>query len=178
MHSRKSGIWSIAEVVLCNGTLYFFTISAISSVATASGITSIFPGPMSDAWFNVMSITDQFFPILIPILIHHLVLNLRAFASHTVQHSGKAPSNTTAPPLSTLDFAENRFLGNIGAPLDYNQWDNIDELKIREEENIEWKMPDKTVDPLTTLVPVIYDLEKGGQSDLCPCTNQAETGSS
>ncbi|KAF9062274.1 hypothetical protein BDP27DRAFT_1368983 [Rhodocollybia butyracea] len=75
--------------------------------------------------------------------------------SITGQYFNITYSNTTAPPLSTLDFAANRFLGNIGAPkLDYNQWDIIDELEINGDRNIEWEILDNTVDPLTTLVPV------------------------
>lgn len=60
-----------------------------------------------------------------------------------------------------LDFAENRsrnrFLGNIGAPLDYDQWDDVDELENEVEQvdaNIGQEIPDR-VDPLTTLVPVV-----------------------
>ncbi|KAF9072031.1 hypothetical protein BDP27DRAFT_1401030 [Rhodocollybia butyracea] len=169
MQSRKLGTHSIAEVVLHDGSLYFFTIFMIASLDSASGIAAIFPGTMSDTWNNICGMSGQFFDVLIPILIHHLFFNLRAFSDHTVQYSGKAPSNTTASPLSALDFAENRFLGNIGAPLDYNQWDNVDELENTGDGSIsEWEILDNTVDPLTTLVPVIYDYEKGEAVRLVP----------
>jgi hypothetical protein len=81
-----------------------------------------------------------------------------AFSNHTVQRSGRAPSNTSAPSLGALDFAQNRFLGNIGAPLDYNQSDDMDELENETEQgnrDLEWEIPADTVDPLTTLVPVV-----------------------
>ncbi|KAF9064634.1 hypothetical protein BDP27DRAFT_1367049 [Rhodocollybia butyracea] len=141
IESRKSGIYSIAEVVLCDG------------IDTAFGVASIYTS--SNTWELVADTINPCLEVLSNILINRFVLNLRAFSNQTVQHSGKAPFDTTAPPLSTIDFAENRFLGNIGAPLDYNQWDNADELE-NEDEDIEWEIVDNMVDPLTTLVPVIY----------------------
>ncbi|KAF9078257.1 hypothetical protein BDP27DRAFT_1207250, partial [Rhodocollybia butyracea] len=112
----------------------------------------------TNTWSTASTVINSFLTSLENILINRFVLNLRAFSNRTIQHSVKAPSNTTAPPLSVLDFAENRFLGNIGAPLDYNQWDDVDELEDEVEqgdENIELEIPDNTVNPLTTLVPVV-----------------------
>ncbi|KAF9064207.1 hypothetical protein BDP27DRAFT_1367351 [Rhodocollybia butyracea] len=116
MQSRKSGIRSVAEVVLRDASL----IIDRGSVAL-SGQVAHLPN----------------------VLINRFVLNLRAYSNRT-QHSGKSPStNATAPSLGRLSFAESRFIGNMGAPLD------------------------PRVDPLTTLVPVIYDYEKGAQLVLC-----------
>ncbi|KAF9066216.1 hypothetical protein BDP27DRAFT_1365829 [Rhodocollybia butyracea] len=164
MQSRKAGIHSIAEVVLCDGRLLTWNIVNRHSVLLAS----IFPGTMSNTWLEFEDIIDPFLSVLANILIIHFVLNLRAFSNRTIQHSSEGPSNAIAPPLSTLDFAENRFLGNIGAPLDYNQWDNVDEIETEVKRgvymsvaDIELEIPDNTVDPLNTLVPVIYDDEKG-----------------
>ncbi|KAF9064642.1 hypothetical protein BDP27DRAFT_1367057 [Rhodocollybia butyracea] len=143
--SRKSGTHSIAEVVLRDDSLYFF-------IGAAFSIASIFPGTNSNPWFEANNIVDPFFNV------------------HTVQHSGQALANTTTP-FSALNFAENRFLGNIGAPLDYNQWDDVDELEneaeLEGDGDIGQGIPDR-VDPLITLVPVIYDHEKGGPVRLGP----------
>lgn len=49
----------------------------------------------------------------------HLILNLRNF-------HGESPLNdTNTQELPELKFASNRFLGNIGAPLNLNQWDSL-----------------------------------------------------
>ncbi|KAF9064640.1 hypothetical protein BDP27DRAFT_1450649 [Rhodocollybia butyracea] len=170
MQSRKSHIHSIAEVVLSDGSLYFFIIFIITSIDSAFVFASIVPGPLSDTLGAVADSSVSFLNALTNILINRLVLNLRAFSSRTVQHSGQAPVSPTAPPLGALDFAENRFLGNIGAPLDYNQWDD-DELESEVDQrdgDTEWEILDNTVDPLTTLVPVIYDHEKGGPVRFVP----------
>jgi hypothetical protein len=126
----------------------------------------------------LITLIKKLLPSLTNIIINHLVLSLRAFSNHTVQCSGRVPSNTTTPSLGALDFAENRFLGNIGAPLDYNQWDDADEIENEVEQgigDIEWEIPATMVDPLTTLVPVvslylyllsIYLLTTSGTTDI------------
>ncbi|KAF9060713.1 hypothetical protein BDP27DRAFT_1370308 [Rhodocollybia butyracea] len=173
MDSRKSGIHSITEVILRDGTLFFFTIFIISSIDAALAIASIFPA-MSQSFSQAFVFVDSFLSVLSNLLINHFVLNLRVFSDRTVQH---APSNATAPPLSMLDFAENRFLGNIGAPLDHTQWENVDELENEVEQehgDIEWRVSDNAVDPLTTLVPVIYDHDtEGGSIRFVPMQREA-----
>lgn len=47
----------------------------------------------------------------------HLILNLRNFHGES--------SDTNTQELPELQFASNRFLGNIGAPLNLNQWDSL-----------------------------------------------------
>ncbi|KAF9061102.1 hypothetical protein BDP27DRAFT_1338656 [Rhodocollybia butyracea] len=147
-NSRESGIHSIAEVVLHDG----HTIFIVASIELGFALESIFPiGTVSTAVGQVTDILSPFLSFLSNILINRFVLNLRACSNHTVQRSGKTLSNKTAPALSVLDFAENRFI--------------VDELENESEHgggDGEWEIPDEAVDPLTTLVPVIYDYEKGG----------------
>ncbi|KAF9059726.1 hypothetical protein BDP27DRAFT_1453104 [Rhodocollybia butyracea] len=181
--SRESGIHSIAEVVLRDGTLFFFFNVLLRSIEAALALASIFStsNQVSNTLTTALGVIDVYFASLTSILTNRFVFNLRAFNSiHTIQHSVKAPSNTIAPPLNALNFAENRFLGNIGAPLDLNQWNDsdVDELENEVEQGvryIELEIPD-TVNALTTLVPVIYDHDKGGQVSLVPMQREAGLG--
>lgn len=49
-----------------------------------------------------------------------MFLNLR----NPDNFSNGSKSNTNRSALPELDFAQNRFLGNIGAPVDPDQWDD------------------------------------------------------
>lgn len=56
-----------------------------------------------------------------------LVLNLRAFGNETSNQVAElaGPSTRLQPvPFQCQTHAESRILGNIGAPLDYGQWDS------------------------------------------------------
>ncbi|KAF9060724.1 hypothetical protein BDP27DRAFT_1452554 [Rhodocollybia butyracea] len=114
IESRKSGIHSIAELVLRDGTLYFFTIFVIDSILAAFALNSMFAAKPEQAFTNIVS---PFLAVLPNILINRFVLNLRVFSNRTIQHSVKVPSDTTAPPLGASDCSENRFIGNMAAPL-------------------------------------------------------------
>ncbi|KAF9065620.1 hypothetical protein BDP27DRAFT_1450104 [Rhodocollybia butyracea] len=139
MQSRRSGIHSIAEVVLRDGTLYFFTIFIITgiqttiilSIRTTLSLHFDFPSPISNAAELVLLITTILTTVLPNILINRFVLNLRAFSNHiaVAEHSGEGPSGKMVPILSELSFAESRFIGNMGAPLDPDQWDEVNENK-------------------------------------------------
>lgn len=63
------------------------------------------------------------------LLINRLVLNLRTF-----QRPRYGRKTTTPKLLDDLAFATNRVLGNIGAPLDPDQWD---EEYIEDNEDLE-----------------------------------------
>ncbi|KAE9391803.1 hypothetical protein BT96DRAFT_945092 [Gymnopus androsaceus JB14] len=171
MQSRKMGAHSITEVVLRDGTLYFLQVLYFfkhSTIFIVGGIQAAIVILLSDAAAETSTIVSPFFAILPNLLINRFVLNLRAFSDSTVQHSGKGPSNTTVNTLSVPNFAENRFIGNMGAPLDLNQWDDLwDDVNEVEDEGGEssWATL-KGADPLTTLVPVVYDYEKGGAVSL------------
>lgn len=52
-------------------------------------------------------------------LISRLVLNLRNYDEHSAQANG--PDLSLPPVRFTL--VENRVLGSIGAPVDYEQWE-------------------------------------------------------
>lgn len=50
-------------------------------------------------------------------IINRLILNLRLFDQHS--------SKTTTGPVSEVQFGRNRVLGNIGAPIEPQQWETI-----------------------------------------------------
>lgn len=77
-------------------------------------------------------ILSNSFPRLPNILISHLMLNLRTYSE---------PGNTTISQgqqtrVSSLNFASNQMLGNIGAPLDGESF-NEEEEEEEEEERVE-----------------------------------------
>ncbi|KAF9064220.1 hypothetical protein BDP27DRAFT_1333844 [Rhodocollybia butyracea] len=157
MQSRKSGFCSIAETVLHDGTLYFFTIFIAASIQAAFQLNTLFRSRVISAPEEEVSpFIVSLLSVLPNLLLNRFVLNLRAFSDfHTAQHSSQGPSDTTL--LSTLDFSGNRWIGNMGAPLDPNQWDEVDEPKNRIEPEqgdgeIEWEVLDRVTYPLTTQV--------------------------
>ncbi|KAF9064647.1 hypothetical protein BDP27DRAFT_1450655 [Rhodocollybia butyracea] len=179
MQLRTSGISSVAEVILRDGTLYFFTLFITSGIEAAfalhsvfsSGIRSVFSGGIiSNAGEPVALIVTAFLGVLPNLLINRFVLNLRAFSNPTnsSQYSGKDSSYAIISARSVPNFAESRFIGNMGAPLDHDQWDEVNdrENEVNHGDEVDGReIPNRTLDPLTTLVPVIYGNEKG-----CPIT--------
>ncbi|KAJ3871453.1 hypothetical protein F5051DRAFT_433845 [Lentinula edodes] len=80
---------------------------------------------------NSEDFVTPFFDILPNILISHLMLNLRTYSE---------PGNSTISQgqqthVSSLDFASNQMLGNIGAPLDGGSFNEEEEEE--EEERVE-----------------------------------------
>ncbi|KAJ3885525.1 hypothetical protein GG344DRAFT_70452 [Lentinula edodes] len=81
---------------------------------------------------NFRIFVTPFFEILPNLLISRLMLNLRTYS---------APGNSTISQgqqthVSSLDFASNQMLGNIGAPLDGESF-NEEEEEGEEEESVE-----------------------------------------
>ncbi|KAJ3866323.1 hypothetical protein EV359DRAFT_79679 [Lentinula novae-zelandiae] len=94
-------------------------IAIFSAVSLKSGNTN-----------NFGNFVTPFFDILPNLLISHLMLNLRTYSE---------PGNTTISQgqqthISSLDFASNQMLGNIGAPLDGGPFNEEEE---KEEERVE-----------------------------------------
>ncbi|KAF9061642.1 hypothetical protein BDP27DRAFT_1369502 [Rhodocollybia butyracea] len=168
MESRKLVEWSTAKLVINAymriGTLCFFTILIIAGIQAAIMLDSVFSGRVISTKGRNSRLPN--------LLINRFVLNLRSYSDRTVQHSGNSPSDTTAFPLGGLKFAENGFIGNMGTgTLDSVQWDNLygvsNEVEHTSDRHRNREILDRVVDPLTTLVPVIYDYDKGGPRDTC-----------
>ncbi|KAJ3745493.1 hypothetical protein DFH05DRAFT_1542414 [Lentinula detonsa] len=108
---KRQGQSSVAHVIIQDGILYFLVV-LVSAVIEAilTGIT------LKDQIQNaalISSISAPFFGFLPNLLISRLMLNLRTFPT-----PGTGDTLTQRANLSSLHFASNQMLGNIGAPLD------------------------------------------------------------
>jgi len=179
IQARKSGVYTIAKVILRDGILYFFAIFIIASIQATITLGSLWSnGTISNTVAQATVVASSFLNVLPNLLINRFVLDLRAFSGRTVQHSGKRPSSTImVTALSAPNFAENRLIGNMGAPLDPDQWDeaHVFECVSEIKHKYDWD-GDRVVDPLTTLVPVIYDFEMGSTINLVPMQRQRAHG--
>lgn len=93
--------------------------------------------------------TNSINPLSLPnLLINRLVLNLRLF--------NEAPNAPSSGHLPDLDFAQNRILGNIGAPLDHSQWDSLMDEEVEGEQDAGQDDIDNiTGNEVNTMVPVV-----------------------
>lgn len=86
-------------------------------------------------------------------LVNRLFLNLRSYQNPSY---GLSSSDTTLPAPVFAQNRPNRFLGNIGEPLDYGQWDDVlDEEGVDDGAAENKRELNDIRDPLTTLVPVV-----------------------
>ncbi|KAJ3794020.1 hypothetical protein GGU11DRAFT_797788 [Lentinula aff. detonsa] len=106
---KRQGQSSVAHVIIQDGILYFSVVL-------------------------ISSISAPFFGFLPNLLISRLMLNLRTFPT-----PGTGDTLTQRANLSSLHFASNQMLGNIGAPLDGGSFseeeEELNEVEI-ELENI------------------------------------------
>ncbi|KAJ3795279.1 hypothetical protein GGU11DRAFT_747189 [Lentinula aff. detonsa] len=122
-HSQSS----VAHVILQDGILYFLVV-LLSAVIEAI-LHGIKLKDQTQATTLISGISSPFFNYLPNMLISRLMLNLRTFPppeGHTLTTSQRAY-------LSSLHFASNQILGNIGAPLDGGSF-NEDEEEFNEVE--------------------------------------------
>ncbi|KAJ3901735.1 hypothetical protein F5879DRAFT_1003694 [Lentinula edodes] len=118
---------SITQVIIRDGTLYFLLMLVVAILLAIFGVVSLKSGN-----FNTLEeFVAPFFDILPNLLISRLMLNLRTYSE---------PGNTTISQgqqthVSSLNFASNQMLGNIGAPLDGGSFNEEEEEE--EEERVE-----------------------------------------
>ncbi|EIM81001.1 uncharacterized protein STEHIDRAFT_162007 [Stereum hirsutum FP-91666 SS1] len=143
--SRCGFVYPTAAV---NGGL--FVVAAANGSLLIAGVVDLnFAGSPS------ITILSPFFSVVPNILVHRLFLNLRSFRNPGY---GLSSSDTPLPVPSFAQNRPNRFLGNIGEPIDYDQWNDdfedaeLDGGAVRNDTNIS-----RVRDPLTTLVPVVYE---------------------
>ncbi|KAJ4474748.1 hypothetical protein C8J55DRAFT_490652 [Lentinula edodes] len=108
---------SITQLIIRDGTVYF-----LETIFNAVSLKS-------ENLNNFLNFANPFFDILPNLLISRLMLNLRTYSE---------PGNTTISQgqktnVSSLNFASNRMLGNIGAPLDGG---SFNEPEQEEEEGV------------------------------------------
>lgn len=90
------------------------------------------------------------------LLVNRLFLNLRSFQN---PRHGLSSDNKPLPSSSFAQNRPNRFLGNIGESLDYDQLDDfLDEIESEGPDGGaagDGSVINGVRDPLTTLVPVV-----------------------
>ncbi|EIM89204.1 uncharacterized protein STEHIDRAFT_154884 [Stereum hirsutum FP-91666 SS1] len=167
MEMRRLGQKGITELILRDGIMYFLAVSVIQGANTALSLQAIVLGS-TETSLTIANIVTPFNALLPNLFVNRLVLNLRLYSQQ--QESSESSS------LPGIAFVQNRFLGNIGAPLDHDQWDSIlDDV-------FEDAAGDGGADASghgvygegwatrpnanTTLVPVIYDEENSGAIEM------------
>lgn len=87
------------------------------------------------------------------LLANRLFLNLRSYQNPRYRLSS---NDSTLPAPSFAQNRPNRFLGNIGEPLDYDQWDDfLEDEGVHDEAAGSPAELQGTQDPSMTLVPVV-----------------------
>lgn len=87
-------------------------------------------------------------------LANRMFLNLRSFQDHT---NGLSTNTAPLPEPIFAHSRSNRFLGNIGEPLDYDHWDNdLDSIVEVDGGSADNETHNPVQDPMTTShVPVV-----------------------
>ncbi|KAJ3978429.1 hypothetical protein F5890DRAFT_195311 [Lentinula detonsa] len=132
---KRLGQSSVAHVIVQDGILYFLVV-LVSAVIEAilSGITV---KNETETAVLISEISSPFFSFLPNMLISRLMLNLRTFPT-----SGTGDTLTTSQraQFSSLHFASNQMLGNIGAPLDGGSFNEEEEEEEEELNEVEIEM--------------------------------------
>ncbi|EIM79396.1 uncharacterized protein STEHIDRAFT_163755 [Stereum hirsutum FP-91666 SS1] len=109
MHRLKRA--SITQVIVRDGVLLIFGVRVINLIVQMPQLQT------SDYMIALGGVVDVYYNYAPNMLVNRLVLNLRMYDSEELFPN---------PHLSTMVFAdtstEGRVLGNIGAPLDHDQW--------------------------------------------------------
>ncbi|KAJ3899759.1 hypothetical protein F5879DRAFT_1005019 [Lentinula edodes] len=113
---------SITQIIIRDGTLYFLLMLVVAIILAIFSVVSLKSGNLN----NLKEFVTPFFDILPNILISRLMLNLRTYSE---------PGNTTISQgqqtrVSSLNFASNQMLGNIGAPLDGRSFNEEEEERV------------------------------------------------
>ncbi|EIM92494.1 uncharacterized protein STEHIDRAFT_136359 [Stereum hirsutum FP-91666 SS1] len=161
LEMRRHNQSSLTGLLLRDGTLYFFVVFTIAAANFALGLTSV---------LNV-SETQTLLSELLQSYLAVLYLNLRAMSRQndtvTYKYNG----------MPEPAFAQNRFLGNIGAPLDPDWWNT----QFDDDEGDDDELTDQngSVTPtvnngVTTLVPVVYEGEGHGDIEMIPIHRESQ----
>ncbi|EIM85383.1 uncharacterized protein STEHIDRAFT_158018 [Stereum hirsutum FP-91666 SS1] len=118
----------------------------------------------SEAVYLLATSLTPYFSVLPNLLVNRLYLNLR-----TWNLPPASVSNHSA--LGEPAFAQNRFLGNIGEPLDPDWWNN--QFDDGDDTGPDGNMADASEttdigDRITTLVPVVYGGGSQGEIEMVP----------
>ncbi|KAJ3846718.1 hypothetical protein EV368DRAFT_69700 [Lentinula lateritia] len=116
---QRLGEPGITQVIIRDAFLYFLLMLAVAVLDAIFSVVTLKSGSSN----NFSGSVTPFFNILPNLLISRLMLNLRTYSE---------PGNTTISKgqqthVSSLNFASNQMLGNIGAPLDGVSFDEGEE---------------------------------------------------
>jgi len=129
------------------GIVYYIIVLGIAIIETviSTSVSAKFTSQLS-------AVSTPFFNILPNMLVSRLVLNIKTY-SHEPE---SAP--TLQNPVSTVVFARNRILGNIGAPLESRSfgWTDEDDEEQELADARSYEPTSDTAGGVMTLVPVIY----------------------
>ncbi|KIK53313.1 hypothetical protein GYMLUDRAFT_49336 [Collybiopsis luxurians FD-317 M1] len=117
--SKRLGGFSIIQRILYDGLIYFLIMLIVGIISTIDELLIFFDEPSDKSTF--LDLIIPFFNVLPNILISRLMLSLRTFTSP--EEMFKAPKTAPGQHFSGIHFATNTFLGNIGAPLDGEIWE-------------------------------------------------------
>ncbi|KAH7870615.1 uncharacterized protein C8R40DRAFT_1073135 [Lentinula edodes] len=110
---------SITQIIIRDGTLYFLLMLVVAIILAIFSVVSLKSGNTN----NFENFVAPFFDILPNLLISRLMLNL-----HTYSEPGNSTiSQGQQTHVSSLNFASNQMLGNIGAPLDGESFNEEEE---------------------------------------------------
>ncbi|KAJ3920730.1 hypothetical protein F5877DRAFT_65530 [Lentinula edodes] len=112
MEMHRLGQPGITQVIIRDAFLYFLVITI--KVTLKSGNSNNFSG-----------FVTPFFNILPNLLISRLMLNLRTYS----ESGNTTTSEGQQTHVSSLNFASNQMLGNIGAPLDGGSFNEEEEAE-------------------------------------------------
>ncbi|KAJ3792707.1 hypothetical protein GGU11DRAFT_880856 [Lentinula aff. detonsa] len=132
---KRQGQSSVAHVIVQDGILYFLVV-LVSAVIEAilSGITL---KDQTQTTVLISTISTPFFDFLPNMLISRLMLNLRTFPT---PGTGDTLTTSQRAHFSSLHFASNQMLGNIGAPLDGGSFNEEEEEEEEELNEVEIEM--------------------------------------
>ncbi|KAJ3780156.1 hypothetical protein GGU10DRAFT_418516 [Lentinula aff. detonsa] len=137
---KRQGQSSVAHIIVQDGILYFLVVLLSAAVfAILKGITLKNP---TETAILISSISTPFFDFLPNMLISRLMLNLRTFPT---PGTGDTLTTSQRAHFSSLHFASNQMLGNIGAPLDGGSFNEEEEEEEEEEELNEVEIEMETI---------------------------------
>ncbi|KIK52743.1 hypothetical protein GYMLUDRAFT_963094 [Collybiopsis luxurians FD-317 M1] len=124
---KRLGEFSVTQVVLQDGFLYFLIILVLGALTAVDALIRMLTNSINGNLNTSLVLIIPFFNILPNMLISHLMLHLRTFSSP--EAISKVAQSSAGQQYSGLCFATNSFLGNIGAPLDSGdndkeEWDD------------------------------------------------------
>ncbi|EIM84152.1 uncharacterized protein STEHIDRAFT_113331 [Stereum hirsutum FP-91666 SS1] len=129
---RRFGKTSILELILRDGGLYFGLVSVILIPDITLHILALcgYSNENLSTINNIFSTYNEYIP---NIVISRLVLNLKTYDDKRLTNLTHGPSRVSLQSITFARRSQSWFMGNIGQPLDHEQWTCNDEMESRED---------------------------------------------